>query len=123
LDSFGSTNHNRKFERLSDFGRCGGLMKIAQPRVNMCLPPLAWQTFDVDFIAARKNGEGKITAPEMITIRHNEVVVFDKFVLRPVPPGRDIQTSRSGRPGARLLQGHGTPVRFRNIWVLETEKS
>lgn len=44
FDSFSWDNHNRKFERLADFGRCGGMQEMIEPRINKCLPPLSWQT-------------------------------------------------------------------------------
>jgi len=119
LDSFGWHHENRKFERLSRFGRCGGIHEMVAPRINMSFPPLTWQTYDIDFTMARFDVDGKKTSAATITVRHNGVVIHDRYVLPPVPPGRAASTTREGQPGPIFLQDHGNPVRFRNIWVLE----
>ena len=86
VDSFGWMQKNRKYERLSHTSRCGGLHEMAMPRVNMCLPPLTWQTYDIEFTAARVDADGNELPPGDVTVRHNGVVVQDRFVLPPVPP-------------------------------------
>jgi len=119
VDSFGWNAENRKFERLSAYGRCGGIHEMIDPRVNVCFPPLSWQTYDVEFTAAQFDESGKRITPAMMTVRHNGVVIHDNFVLPPVPPGRQPGTTQEGQPGPIMLQDHGNPVRFRNIWVVE----
>jgi len=117
VDSFGWDNHNRKFERLGDFARCGGIHEMVQPRINMSFPPLAWQTYDVDFWAAQFNASGTMVSPEMITVRHNGVVIHDRYVLPAVKPGGDLSQAKARMNGPLFLQDHGNPVRFRNIWI------
>jgi hypothetical protein len=121
LDSFGWHHENRKFERLSKFGRCGGIHEMVAPLVNMSFPPLCWQTYDIEFRMARLNAAGERTSPAWMTVRHNGVVIHDRYILPEVPPGRDISTSKDGKPGPIFLQDHGNPVRFRNIWVVEKD--
>ena len=111
LDSFGlEGKHNE----------CGGIYSIKDPDVNMCLPPLAWQTYDVDFKAA-KYKDGKVVANPRMTVRHNGVVIHDDLELpksttaSPMKPGPE--------PGPIYLQDHSNPVRYRNIWVLPTDPS
>ena len=52
----------------------------------------------------------------MMTVCHNGVLIHDKVVMPPAPPGRQ---SVERQPGPVLLQNHGNPVRFRNIWIVE----
>ena len=95
---------------------CGGLYKIAAPKVNMCLPPLTWQTYDVDFTAAKFDAAGQKTANARITVRHNGVVIHENQEL----PGPTAAAPRKedATPGPVYLQNHGNPVRYRNIWVV-----
>lgn len=106
LDSFG-------LEGLDN--ECGGIYQNARPRVNMCFPPLSWQTYDVDFTCAKFDAEGKVSEPARVTIRHNGVVVHDNVELKVTPGGG----RNDSKPGAIFLQNHGDPVRFRNIWLIE----
>ena len=106
LDSFGLEGKNNE---------AGGLYSIKDPDLNMCLPPMVWQTYDVDFTAARFAADGKKTANAKITVKLNGVVVHRDVELprtttaAPVKEGSDF--------GPIYLQNHGNPVRFRNIWV------
>jgi hypothetical protein len=111
LDSFGLKGENNE---------CGGLYSVKAPDVNMCLPPLAWQTYDIDYTAAKYDGDKLVTNPR-VTIRHNGVVIHDNVEL----PGERSTTAAPNRPGPEpgpiYLQDHGNPVRYRNIWVVETK--
>ena len=105
LDSFGLDGKNNE---------CGGIYSIAEPKVNMCLPPLVWQTYDYDFTAARYNDAGKKVKNARITLRHNGVVIHDDLELPNGTPGKHPE---GAGPGILYLQGHGNPVVFRNIWA------
>ncbi|HHK40907.1 MAG TPA: DUF1080 domain-containing protein, partial [Planctomycetaceae bacterium] len=107
LDSFGLSGASNE---------CGGIYKIAEPRVNMCYPPLTWQTYDIEFTAARYNDEGKKIANARITVKHNGVVIHQDLELPRATPGRH---GEGPEPDALYLQGHGNPVVYRNIWVVE----
>ena len=107
LDSFG-------LEGLDN--ECGGIYKVGRPAVNMCLPPLSWQTYDVDFTAAEFK-DGKKVKNARMTVRHNGVEIHKDIEIpfaTTAAPGRE-----GPEPGPIYLQNHGNPVRFRNIWVVE----
>jgi hypothetical protein len=96
LDSFGL--EGKKDE-------CGAIYGSAKPAVNMCYPPLTWQTYDVEI----KEDNGNT----VMTVLHNGVKVHDNFVLRKGAP----------KPVTIHLQNHGNPVVYRNIWVLQSKES
>lgn len=110
LDSFGlEGKHNE----------CGGIYSVRDPNVNMALPPLSWQTYDIDYTAGKYDDAGKVVSNPRITVIHNGVKIHDNVELpgdrnttaAPVQPGN--------APGPIYLQDHGNPVRYRNIWVVE----
>lgn len=107
LDSFG-------LEGLDN--ECGGIYQIQRPKVNACLPPLSWQTYDIDFKAPVFDRNGDKVKNALLTIRHNGILIHDKLELPKLTPGGE--PKESPEPGAFALQNHGDPVRFRNIWVL-----
>ena len=108
LDSFGlAGKHNE----------CGGIYTIKDPDVNMCLPPLQWQTYDIDFTAAKFDNEGKKTANARATVRHNGVLIHNNVELTKRTTASPL--AEGSEPGFLHLQDHGNPVRYRNIWVVK----
>ena len=94
----------------------GGIYKVAAPKVNMCLPPLTWQTYDVDFEAAKFDAEGKQVEPAYLTVRLNGFLIHDR---QAVPGSTGGGKPVTPEPGPIFLQGHGNPVFYRNVWVVE----
>ncbi|MEQ1825396.1 MAG: DUF1080 domain-containing protein [Pirellula sp.] len=105
LDSFGLKGEDNE---------CGGIYKIAKPRLNMCYPPLTWQTYDIDFTAAKYDASDKKTSNARVTIKHNGIAIHENLELTTGTPGKDKEGSQ---PGPLFLQDHSNPVVYRNIWV------
>ncbi|MCP4782330.1 MAG: DUF1080 domain-containing protein [Fuerstiella sp.] len=111
LDSFGLDGK---------FNECGALYRYQPPNVNMCLPPLQWQTYDITFLSPRFGAEDEKTRNARLTVRHNGVLVHNCFdVERKTGAGRP----ESSDPYPIRLQNHNDPVRFRNIWIIDHSPS
>ncbi|HAO97268.1 MAG TPA: hypothetical protein DCQ96_14510 [Verrucomicrobiales bacterium] len=111
LDSFG-------LEGLMN--ECGGIYSIAASKLNMCLPPLTWQTYDVEYTHAKFDKDGKRTAWPRMTVKLNGVTVHDdqemgKTHTTAAPVSGPLKPELGG---PIFLQNHGNPVFYRNIWVL-----
>jgi hypothetical protein len=105
LDSFGLPGEHNE---------CGGLYKTKQPDVNMCLPPLVWQTYDIDFRAARFDANKRKVADARLTVVQNGVTVHNHVAI-PNKTGGGKQEGPDPLP--ILLQDHGNPVEYRNVWI------
>ncbi len=107
LDSFGLKGEHNE---------CGGIYTVKNPSVNMCFPPLSWQTYDVEYTAPKYDKDGKKTENARITLLHNGVKVQDNVE---VPKGTTAHPTPEGpEPGPIYIQDHGNPIRFRNIWIV-----
>jgi len=107
LDSFGLTGEQNE---------CGGIYSIKKPDVNMCYPPESWQTYDIVFSSAKWDGDEK-TANARMTVHHNGVLIHDDVEVPNTTTAAPIK--ESAEAGYIYLQNHGSPVRYRNIWVAE----
>ncbi|MEK6236154.1 MAG: DUF1080 domain-containing protein [Planctomycetales bacterium] len=107
LDSFGLEGKNNE---------CGGIYSKSPSLVNMCLPPLAWQTYDVHFTNAVAEN-GKKVKSARITAKLNDVVIHDDLEISGKTGGS--RNEPEGTAGVLKLQGHGNPLQFRNVWILE----
>lgn len=108
LDSFGLTG---------EMNETGGIYSIAAPRLNMCLPPLTWQTYDVDFTAAKFDTSGTMTQPAKITVRLNGILVHYDQELPKTTAAAPVKKI-TPEPGPLYLQHHSNPIYYRNIWLV-----
>jgi hypothetical protein len=90
LDSFGLKGENNE---------CGGIYGRRAPDVNMCFPPLSWQTYDIEL--------NREAAGVKLTVYHNGVKVHE-----------NVDIGKNGS-GPIHLQNHGDKVFYKNIWLVE----
>jgi hypothetical protein len=111
LDSFGHP---------ASIKGCGSLYGERRPDVNMCFAPGVWQTYDIRFRAPRYDRRGIKQSNARITVFQNGVIIHENVEL----PCKTGSGSREGpEPGPLELQSHGSPVVFRNVWLVELNGS
>jgi hypothetical protein len=111
LDSY----HN---ETYAD-GACGAIYGIAAPRVNACKAPTIWQSYDIDFTAPVCK-DGKKVEPARMTVYQNDIKIHDNVRITKNVTTAGLETDPC-TPGPIMLQDHGNPVQFRNIWLVEVK--
>ena len=98
-------------------GDCGGIYGVAKSPVNACKAPTVWQSYDIEFYPPKFDESGKKTEPARATVIHNGVKIHDNKKI-----DKDVTTSGMATdpktPGPIMLQDHGNPVQFRNIWIV-----
>jgi hypothetical protein len=108
----------------------GALYRFGRPLVNAARPTGEWQVYDIRFVAPRRGPDGKVKTPGRITAWLNGQLVQDGIEFTeprspyiPYRHGvtdhlREIEaTLRKTGSGPLFLQDHGSPVRFRNVWI------
>ena len=114
LDSY----RNRTYSN----GQAASIYKQHIPLVNASRPPGVWQSYDVIFHAPRFAADGSLESPATMTVLHNGVLVQDHAVLR--GPSLYIGEPSYSPHAAKLplmLQDHGNPVSYRNVWLRELD--
>lgn len=112
LDSY----NNRTYSN----GQAASIYKQYIPLVNACKPPGEWQTYDIIWKAPNFNDDGSLNQPAYITVIQNGVLVQNHVEIKG-------STSYIGKPSYEahderlpiMLQDHGNPVSYRNIWIRE----
>jgi hypothetical protein len=101
------------------FNECGALYRQTPPDLNMALPPLTWQTYDIWFTPPQFAADGKTkTANARITVLQNGVPIhWHREITAKTGGGQQEST----QPLPIQLQDHGNPVVYRNIWIVPGE--
>ncbi len=96
-------------------GQAGAFYGKFAPLVNPCRKPGEWQTYDIIFHAPKPAADGKEVIPGSFTVLYNGVLVQDHV---PVKGSTTAAAFKGAVPrGPIMLQDHGNPIRYRNIWI------
>lgn len=101
-------------------GQASSVYKQHIPLVNASRPPGEWQVYDIVFTAPRFSDKGTLISPARITVFHNGILTQNNVEL--LGPTCYIGTPYYVPHPEKLpliLQDHGDPIRFRNIWIRE----
>lgn len=115
LDSYGPALAGKPIGK----NDCGAVYDQTPPRVNACLAPGTWQTYDITFRAGRASAD-RTLEPRVWVLQNNVLIHRGTVIAGPTRAG----TGGKMEPtGPILLQDHGNPVRFRNLWLVPHKNS
>ena len=109
LDSY----KNRSYSN----GQAASVYKQHIPLVNASQKPGVWQSYDIIFTAPIFNEDGHKISSGYITVLHNGVIVQNHVELYGTTEYIGMPKNIKHGDGSIVLQDHGNPMRFRNIWV------
>ena len=100
-------------------GQAGAIYSQQAPLVNCCRPPGQWQTYDIIYHVPRFTDDGALITPGRVTVLQNGVLIQDNVSIKGVTTGSPAKYTKHNLKEPLVLQDHGNPVRYRNIWVRE----
>ena|SRR5579862_9249085 len=99
------------------FGGCGAIYGQKDPDKNAILPPEQWNSYDITFRAPRFDDAGKLIEKPRITVIHNGIKIHDNVEINGDGTGGGLGGPQP-KVGPIMLQNHGDPIKFRNIWIV-----
>ena len=100
-------------------GQAGSIYKQHIPLVNVTRGPGEWQTYDIIFQSPVFAEDGDVVRPAIVTVLHNGVLIQNHVKLSGPTEYIGIPEYSAHGKGAIMLQDHGNPVSYRNVWVRE----
>ncbi len=110
-------SHPMHAEQIYPDGQAASIYGQTPPLVNACRKPGEWQTFDIVFTAPVFDGD-KVAHPARVTMFHNGLLVHaNQEIMGPMTHRRIAPYRPHAAKEPLGVQGHGSPLRFRNIWI------
>lgn len=94
---------------------CAALFEQQAPSQSAAKQPEEWQTFDIMYWAPKFDAKGKMVKKPHATVIWNDVLVLNDVDIAGPTKGHAAGSPKAALP--LMLQDHGCPVRFRNIWI------
>lgn len=112
LDSYNNKTYSN--------GQAASIYKQHTPLVNACRKPGEWQSYDIIFTAPRFSDNGGVLEPARVTVMQNGVLVQNNVTIWGSTQYIGLPTyEKHADKEPIVLQDHGNPTSFRNIWVRE----
>lgn len=111
LDSY----NNRTYSN----GQAASLYKQHIPLVNASRKPGEWQEYDIVFMAPEFDEGGLKIKSGSLTVFHNGVLVQNNIEILGTTEYIGLPKNEAHGREALMLQDHGNPVSYRNIWIRE----
>lgn len=110
LDSYESKTYTN--------GQAASIYKQHPPLVNAMTPPSEWEVYDIIYTAPKfSEKNGAMLEPGYVTVLHNGIVVQNHVRLQGTTEYIGTPKWVAHGDGPIILQDHGNPVSFRNIWI------
>jgi hypothetical protein len=104
-------------------GQCASIYKQTPPMVNACRKPGEWQSYDIVFNVPKFAEDGKIIKPAYATVIQNGILVQNHYeLIGGTFYDQPAHYEKHAEKMPILLQFHGNPVKFRNIWIREIKQ-
>ncbi|MEZ0324716.1 MAG: DUF1080 domain-containing protein [Fimbriimonas sp.] len=114
LDSFNNPTYK--------FGGVGSIYAQKDPDQNAVKPPENWNIYDIVLRSARVDAKGDLVSKPRISVWHNGLRIHRDVEINTPMTAAGIE-GKWVTKGPIMLQNHGAPVRFRNIWIVEDKRS
>ena len=98
-------------------GQAASIYKQSAPLVNPSRKQGEWNTYDIIYTAPTFKADGTYRTNPIVTVLFNGVLVQNNTMILGTTEYIGMPTFGAHGDGPILLQNHGNPICFRNIWI------
>lgn len=100
-------------------GQTGSIYKQTPPLANAMRKPGEWNVYDIIYTAPVFKEDGSYRTPPRITVIQNGIVLQNNTTILGTTEYIGFPEVKKHGAGPIMLQDHGNPISFRNIWIRE----